>query len=744
MSRRSALKARSSTSAFLNNEDRVLKKGIRDEEEMKIDIDPFTSFQSMETMLGNQRMELHRCVHAYHETAMKFLTRKEENWAHDLHVVLEHMKSEAVATEAKPTVVTGRPVQKALMDVPEFSTSVTSAWRQGGQAEPATDLLSKQLKSVRMSLVKTEEQMRHYQSENFELREQLAAMQAVGSSYSGLLHNTLSDPNRVPSMQPAEWPPSPVKVVAVKATATATSGVASATDKRASGTVEGFFSKLDTTSSDPLDRLERAQSKLDAWATAHHPCPDPEAAGLVNFNTMEIPDIPGTMDAMTLEDMKAIENAKKHDANGGEEEDEDEEDGSAWAYFRTKKKMIRSKTGLDMKQKTMDLFSSVKFDPKTQYKTDGCIQTVARSPTFENGAMVVIALNALWIGIDMSWNDAPMLVYADWPFIVIENIFCTVFFLEILIRFLAYRYKLHIVRDYSFLFDAFLVAFMVFETWVLTVVFFATDDSSSSSEPAFDSGVLRLFKLLRITRAARIARLVRQVPEVMILLKGISVASRSVLFTCVLCTGVVYMFAIVMTQLSEGTELGEAYFSTLTTGMASLLYHGCFFNGVTDFANACFREHVGYGLLLFIFILVAPLTVMNMIVGVLVEVVGVVAAAEQEIAVVGSVTESLREALGRVDGHGDERISKEEFATLADSEEAMTTFNDANIDILTLLRDPDIVFAGDDEIDFKVFLDEVLLLRGSNVATVKDIILLKKQLLRELKGGVGGRPRSLV
>ena len=57
---------------------------------------------------------------------------------------------------------------------------------------------------------------------------------------------------------------------------------------------------------------------------------------------------------------------------------------------------------------------------------------------------------------------------------------------------------------------------------------------------AFDSSVLRLLKLVRITRVARIARLLRQVPEalleplkeairqVMILLKGIGVASRSV------------------------------------------------------------------------------------------------------------------------------------------------------------------------------------------------------------------------
>lgn len=79
--RRAAYKARAANSAFVDKEDQKKTKGrIDKEQEEEIITDPFYSFQTMETVLGSQRMELHRQIHAYHETALKFLSRKEQTW----------------------------------------------------------------------------------------------------------------------------------------------------------------------------------------------------------------------------------------------------------------------------------------------------------------------------------------------------------------------------------------------------------------------------------------------------------------------------------------------------------------------------------------------------------------------------------------------------------------------------------------------------------------------------------------
>ena len=96
------------------------------------------------------------------------------------------------------------------------------------------------------------------------------------------------------------------------------------------GTVTSFLEKLSTTQSNPLDRLERAQSKLDAWAASHHPRPDPALQGLasVDYSTMELP---GTDDMRPEIEDKATTN---------DQEDED----IAIGYIRSGKKKRRRTT----------------------------------------------------------------------------------------------------------------------------------------------------------------------------------------------------------------------------------------------------------------------------------------------------------------------------------------------------------------------------------------------------------------
>ena len=85
---------------------------------------------------------------------------------------------------------------------------------------------------------------------------------------------------------------------------------------------------------------------------------------------------------------------------------------------------------------------------------------------------------------------------------------------------------------------------------------------------------------------------------------------------------VIYIFSIALTQLSEGTPLGTAYFPTLVDGMFcsqkhgrfwpawcsarscqiprfSLLFHACFFQGLPDLARLCFQaQHAWHSRLL--------------------------------------------------------------------------------------------------------------------------------------------------
>ena len=73
---------------------------------------------------------------------------------------------------------------------------------------------------------------------------------------------------------------------------------------------------------------------------------------------------------------------------------------------------------------------------------------------------------------------------------------------------------------------------------------------------------------------ARMVRLLRAIPELLILVKAIFVASRAVFFTLLLLTILLYFFAIMFKQLADGSYLGEQYFSTVPASMASLLLDG--------------------------------------------------------------------------------------------------------------------------------------------------------------------------
>merc|ERR1719217_714752 len=100
---------------------------------------------------------------------------------------------------------------------------------------------------------------------------------------------------------------------------------------------------------------------------------------------------------------------------------------------------------------------------------------------------------------------------------------------------------------------------MVLETWVFTVIVLILGIGEESSGGG-NAGIMRLARLMRLSRMARMGKLLRVMPELMIMIKGMKAATRSVCFTLVLLTIVMYVFAIAFTQLSDGTDAGLTYF----------------------------------------------------------------------------------------------------------------------------------------------------------------------------------------
>jgi len=407
------------------------------------------------------------------------------------------------------------------------------------------------------------------------------------------------------------------------------------------------------------------------------------------------------------------------------------------------------------------------IDKKDYYVTDfyfetGLAQWVARSNRFSNLTLLVIALNALWIGLDTECNDPDLEEkLSGCPFgakdksfwIAGENIFCSFFFFEWLMRFMAFRTKRDCCRDNWFKFDSALVFLMVVETWLIPGIVGGNTDSLS------DVSLLRMLRLLRLTR---MVRLMRSVPELLTLLKGMGIAARSVAYTLLLLLIIMYIFGIIFKSQLIGTEHRQLknYFDGIPMSMWTLLFAGCLLDDITIVSDLLIKEGILMASIFILFVLLSSLMVLNMLIGVLCAVVTAVAAAEKEKVLINYVKSRLMGVLHKLDEDGNGTISKAEFDQLVLIPDAVHALSDLGVDVMNLVSLADHLFDDDqhehkhkalvhhasatqtdeqaekveeDEevsMSFADFMEMVIRLRSDNIPSVADIVDLRKLIFK--------------
>jgi len=384
-----------------------------------------------------------------------------------------------------------------------------------------------------------------------------------------------------------------------------------------------------------------------------------------------------------------------------------------------------------IKERVLSAISTPEYKVHDRYKKSGCFQLVARSLPFEVLTVCVIITNAAWMWFDTDKNHSLSLLQARWYFQAAEHAFCAYYTLEVFVRFMAFDSKCDAFRDRPFLFDSLLVLLMITETWVITLVVVSLGDDANAADFG-DSAIVRVWKVLRITRALRLLRLMRACPELMLLAKGMAVAGPSIFWTVVLLVLVIYMFAIAFAEQARQTTVGELYFHTVPGAMSTLLLHGCLGENLPDVARALGAESLFLGGLLVLFVLVTSLTVLNMLIGVFVEVIHVMAAVEKESSAVSIVRDKVWQAIGTLEPSFDGSISEDLFTTMLDEQSVIKALQEVGVDVVELIDVSDVLFDRGDTTTFKDFMEVVLQVRGSNKATLKDIISLRKRLLQEM------------
>jgi hypothetical protein len=242
----------------------------------------------------------------------------------------------------------------------------------------------------------------------------------------------------------------------------------------------------------------------------------------------------------------------------------------------------------------------------------------------------------------------------------------------------------------------------------------------------FDASVLRLLRLLRL---ARMVRLLKGLPELLTLVKAMGAAVRSVSTVMVLLLLLIYVFAIVFRMLLGAEPEMQKYFGGMLLSMANLFYIGTLGDNIGMVFLEIFELAPLCGALFMLYIFLTMFTVLNMLIGVLCEVVTAIDQQSKEEILVDYVKETLLKVLQEFDDEGDGLVSRNEFDALMVNPDARKAFIDLDVNpdnfktVSEFLFEPDEPGGEEKQLTFTTFLKRVMQMRSSNQARVSPDLL---------------------
>jgi hypothetical protein len=287
------------------------------------------------------------------------------------------------------------------------------------------------------------------------------------------------------------------------------------------------------------------------------------------------------------------------------------------------------------------------------------------------------------------------------------------------------------VKDAWFVFDLFLVTLYAIDPFILAIV------SSVAGGGGFNGGAVP--RLLRLARLSRLVRMFKYNAELMILVKAIGKATSSVAYTLALLIIVTYVFAIAMTQLAgAGSDnplsIGEegSYNSGVARSMYTLIIYGVFLDDLAAYAWDVKEDSTVCLVLLVLFIVLGSMTILNMLIGVLCEVITAVAEEERQKLMTDLVYIKFTAIVKQLDANNDGTISWDEFQQIMEMPEAMQAFEACKVDpdrIMDFAEDWFIDQEGrPQQLSLSEFMEMVLDLRGDKSVTIEDVMRERKRM----------------
>jgi len=247
-------------------------------------------------------------------------------------------------------------------------------------------------------------------------------------------------------------------------------------------------------------------------------------------------------------------------------------------------------------------------------------------------------------------------------------------------------------------------------------------------------------KLLRLLRLARIVRIMRAFPEIMTMIKGMIVATKPVSTSMAMLVGIIYVFGITMHMLVNGDPEVFEYWGTVSRCMMTLTANGTLGDSIGTVMRGIARN-VPALIVFFVFVVLSAVTVTNMLIGVLCEVVSHVAEAEKEYAVLAKLKATLLVMLKNLDEDGSGDISKHELLGVVNHRDALAALEELDINVTYFVELIDMIYESTDSCSIPDIMQLLLDSQGARAPALKDIVLqhnftrwsLKRQMKQEMQ-----------
>jgi len=231
---------------------------------------------------------------------------------------------------------------------------------------------------------------------------------------------------------------------------------------------------------------------------------------------------------------------------------------------------------------------------------------------------------------------------------------------------------------------------------------------------------LRVIRIARVLRFARARKLWEVMPELLTFAEGMVLGLRAVATSLLVLVGVIYVFGITFTQLLGDTEVGKGCFETVLMSM-----HFLFLTALCSIDKNFILKMLDagwlYWLLWLSFLLIANLTIMRMLTGVILNQTNAVNAKWKDQSKKLAMEKQLWETLSQLDEDNNGMVSEGEFTLLFQNPALLEQLSKLEVDLHTfsdaMLEDWP---AGDASISHIV--EKAFTYRGSNTATFRDVI----------------------